>query len=141
MEATSICQSKNMIIELIKQPLFEKIEGACSNIEEALGKGSINLATQTIKDLASWFEDLVWTAYLNSLFQCAKILEWLRMLGSKKAMRFVSYQKVWISLPTGTKIQIRSPFLLRQRLKEAEKNVGRKDEASIYYSLSHGIYS
>ena len=124
MEATSISQSKDMIIELIKQPLFEKIEEACSNIEEALSKGSVNLATQTIKDLSSWFEDLVWTAYLTSLFQCAKILEWLRMLGSKKAMKFVSYQQVWISLPTGTKIQIRSPFFVKAAPKRGRKKRG-----------------
>jgi len=124
MEATSISQSKDMIIELIKQPLFEKIEEACSDIEEALSKGSVNLATQTIKDLSSWFEDLVWTAYLTSLFQCAKILEWLRMLGSKKAMKFVSYQQVWISLPTGTKIQIRSPFFVKAAPKRGRKKRG-----------------
>lgn len=124
MEATSISQSKNMIIELIKQPLFEKIEAACSDVEEALSKGSVNLATQTVKDLSLWFEDLVWTAYLSSLSQCKKILEWLRMLGSKKGMKFVSYQQIWISLPTGTKIQIKSPFFVKAAPKRGRKKRG-----------------
>jgi hypothetical protein len=41
MEATSISQSKDMIIELIKQPLCEKIEEACSNIEATLAQLSL----------------------------------------------------------------------------------------------------
>ena len=53
MEAISITQTKDMIIELITQALFEKIEEACSKIEETFGKGLINLATQTIKNLSS----------------------------------------------------------------------------------------
>ena len=124
MEAISITQTKDMIIDLITQPLFEKIQASCGNIEETLGKGLINLATQTIKELSSWFEDLVWKAYLNSLFQCPTILVWLRMLGGKKGLRFVSYQQIWITLPTGTKVQIRSPFFVKADSKRGKKKSG-----------------
>jgi len=122
MEATS--QTKDMIIELINQALSGKIEETCINIKEALSKGLINLASQNIKDLARWFEDLVWKAYLSSLFQNTTILAWLRILGGKKGLRFVSYQQVWVTLPTGTKIQIRSPFFVKAAPKKGRKKPG-----------------
>jgi len=39
-------------------------------------------------------------------------------------MRFVSYQTIWITLPTGTKIQIRSPFFVKASPKRGRKKRG-----------------
>ena len=124
MEATSITQTKNMIVDLIKQPLSEKIEITGTKIHDALINGDIDFASDTISELSSWFSDLVWEAYLTSLFQTAMILKWLRKLGAKKGMRFVSYQTIWITLPTGTKIQIRSPFFVKASPKRGRKKRG-----------------
>ena len=124
MEATSITQTKNMIIDLIKQPLLEKIDLTGTKIHDALINGAIDSATEAIHELSSWFEDLAWEAYLTSLFQCTMILSWLRELGAKKGMRLVSYQPIWITLPTGTKIQIRSPFFVKASPKRGRKKRG-----------------
>ena len=59
MKATSITQTKNMIIEFIKQPLSEKIEATGTKIQNALINGAIDSASEAIRELSSWFEDLV----------------------------------------------------------------------------------
>ena len=124
MEAISITRSKNMMIELIKQPLSEKIEQTGVQIENFLENGSIHSASEAIRELSSCFEDLIWEGYLTSLFQCEIILSWLRALGAKKGLRLVSYQTIWVTLPTGTKIQIRSPFFVKASPKRGRKKRG-----------------
>ncbi len=99
MEATSITQTKNMIIDQIRQPLSERIECTGAKIHDALINGAIDSASEAIGDLSSWFEDLAWEVYLTSLFQNTMILSWIRKLGAKKGMRLVSYQAIWITLP------------------------------------------
>lgn len=74
MEATSITQTKNMIIDRIKQPLSERIECTGAEIQCALINGAIDAASEAICDLSSWFEDLAWEVYLTSLFQTTVIL-------------------------------------------------------------------
>ncbi|MCP3940940.1 MAG: hypothetical protein GY710_05595 [Desulfobacteraceae bacterium] len=48
MKATSITQTKNMIIELIKQPLSEKSEKAGIKIHDSLINGTIDSASEAI---------------------------------------------------------------------------------------------
>ena len=93
MEAISITQTKNMIIDRIRQTLPEKIDCTGAKIHDVLINGAINSASEAIRDLSSWFENLAWEAYLTSLFQTTMILSWIRKLGAKKGMRLVSYQK------------------------------------------------
>ncbi|WP_321492124.1 hypothetical protein [uncultured Desulfobacter sp.] len=124
MKATSITQTKNMIIDRIKQALPEKIEHTGDKIHDALINGAIDSVSETIRDLSSWFEDLAWEAYLTSLFQTTIILSWIRKLGAKKGMRLASYQTIWVTLPTGTKIQIRSPFFVKASPKKGRKKRG-----------------
>jgi hypothetical protein len=101
MEATSITQTTNTMIELITQSLSEKIKETGSQVHDSLIQGAINTATETIQKLSVWFEDLIWKSYLTSLLQCEIILLWLRSLGAQKGLRFVSYQQIWVTLPTG----------------------------------------
>ncbi|WP_321492129.1 hypothetical protein [uncultured Desulfobacter sp.] len=124
MEAISITQTKSMIIDRIRQPLSEKMECAGVRIYDVLINGAIDSASEAIRDLSSWFEDLVWEVYLTSLFQTTMILSWIRKLGAKKGMRLVSYQKIQVTLPTGTKIQIRSPFFIKASPKKGRKKRG-----------------
>ena len=124
MEATSITEIKNMIIDQIKQALPEEIECMGDKIYDALINGAIDSASEAISDLSSWFEDLAWEAYLTSLFQNTMIRSWIRELGAKKGMRLVSYQTIWITLSTGTKIQIKSPFFTKAAPKRGRKKRG-----------------
>lgn len=124
MEATSITQTKNMIIDQIRQPLSEKIKCTGAKIQDALINGAIDSASEAICDLSSWFEDLAWKVYLTSLFKTTMILSWIRKLGAKKGMRLVSYQTIRVTLSTGTKIQIRSPFFIKASPKRGRKKRG-----------------
>ncbi len=124
MEATSITQTTNTIIELIAQPLFEKINETESEIHESLIHGAIHTATATIRKLCTWIEDLIWESFLCALFKCKIILLWLRNLGAQKGLRFVSYQEIWVTLPTGTKKRIRSPFFVKASPKRGRKKRG-----------------
>ncbi len=124
MKARSITQTKNTMIELIMQQLSEKMEKAGSEIQQSLLSGSIQSATETIRKLSKTFEDLVWESYLTTLFQCKIVLAWLRTLGAQKALRFVSYQPVQITLPTGKRIKIRSPFFVKASPKKGPKKRG-----------------
>jgi hypothetical protein len=90
------------MIELITQSLFEKIKETGSQIHDSLIQGAINTATETIQKLTIRFEDLIWKSYLISLLQCKIILLRLRSLGAQKGLRLVSYQQIWVTLPTGT---------------------------------------
>ena len=67
---------------------------------------------------------MVWEVYLNSLFQCTILLSWLRKLGAKKGMRLISYQAIMITLSTGSKIKIRSPFFVKAPPKRGRKKRG-----------------
>jgi hypothetical protein len=71
---------ENTIIDLITQPLREKIREAGSQIHDALIDGAIHSATQTIRSLSVWFKELIWKLYLTSLLQCKIFLLWLRSL-------------------------------------------------------------
>jgi len=50
MKATGITQTKNMIIELIKQPLSGKIEATGAKIHDALINGAIDSVSEGITD-------------------------------------------------------------------------------------------
>ena len=124
MKAISITQTTNTIIELIRQPLFEKFKETGFHIHDSLTHGAVHTATETIRKLVIWFEDLVWKSYLSSLFQCKTTLSWLRNLGAQKGLRFVSYQEIWVTLPTGTQVQVRSPFFVKASPKRGRKKRG-----------------
>lgn len=49
---------------------------------------------------------------------------WLRNLGAQKDLRLVCYQQIWVTQPTGTKVQIRSPFFVKARPKRGPQNRG-----------------
>lgn len=124
METTSINHIQDTVNGRITQSLFEKIEEAGRQVQDFLIHGDVQTATETIRKLSTWFEDLIWETYLTSLFQCKTILSWLRALGARKALRFVSYQDIQITLPTGTKIEIRSPFFVKAAPKRGRKKRG-----------------
>lgn len=136
METTSITQTTNTIIEHIMQPLSEKINEVVSELHNLLVRGAINKATATMRDLSIWFEDLIWKVYLTSLFQCKTILLWLRTLGARKGLSFVSYQEIWITLPTGTKIRVKSPFFVKASPKRGRKKRGPQNRGEhLFLSL------
>ena len=136
MEATSITQTTNTIIELIAQPLFEKIKEAGSQIHDSLNLGAVHAATETIRQLSTWFENLIWTSYLTSLFKCKITLQWLRGLGAQKGLRFVSYQQIRVMLPTGTKVRVRSPFFVKASPKRGRKKRGPQNRGEhLFLSL------
>ena len=124
MKAISITQSQNMMIDQITQPLLQKINETGAIIGDFLLHGAVQSATESVRELSSWVEDRIWEAYLTALFQCKIILSWLRVLGGQKGLRFTSYQEIRISLPTGTKIKIRSPFFVKAAPKRGRKKSG-----------------
>jgi hypothetical protein len=124
MKARSITQTKNTMIELTMQHVSEEIEIVGSKIQESLLCGSLQSATEVIRKLSKSLEEIVWESYLTTVFQCKIVLAWLRSLGAQKALRFVSYQKVKITLPTGKKVQIRSPFFVKASPKKGRKKRG-----------------
>lgn len=136
MKATSITQATNTMVELITQSLSEKIKETETHIHESLINGSIHTATQKIRKLSVWFEELIWKSFLTSLLQCDIILLWLRSLGARKGMRLVSYQQIWVTLPTGTKIQIKSPFFVKASAKRGRKKRGPQNRGEhLFLSL------
>ncbi len=64
MKATSITQATNTMVELITQSLSEKIKETETHIHESLINGSIHTATQKIRKLSVWFEELIWKSFL-----------------------------------------------------------------------------
>jgi hypothetical protein len=130
MAATNIARTKETIVESATQPVLEKIGEAERQIMDSLMDGEIDAATEVVRDLSAWFADKIWTAYLTSLFQCREILSWLRALGARKALRFVSYREISITLPTGTKIRVRSPFFVKAAPKRGRKKRGPQNRGA-----------
>lgn len=124
MEATSITHIQDTLIELITQESSTKIAKAGAEVQSFLNCGDIQGATNTIRDLANSLEDLVWSSYLKMVFECKILLAGLRELGARKGLRFVSYQEIAITLPTGHKCRIRSPFFVKARSKRGRKKKG-----------------
>ena len=84
MKAISITQIEDTLIESIMQDLSEEIEIAGSEVQKALLCGCIISATETIRELATSLEDLVWDSYLKTVFECKRLLVYLRQLVDKK---------------------------------------------------------
>lgn len=124
MEATSVTRAQDRIFEFATQALREKMEEAGRQICDSPADGAVHAATEVARDLSTWFEDAIWKAYLTFLFQCETVLSWLRGLGARKALRLVSYRETWITLPTGTKIQVRSPFFVKAAPRRGRKKRG-----------------
>lgn len=57
-----------------KQALHEKMEEAGRQIYDSLADGAVHAATEVARNLSTWFEETIWTAYLTCLFQCREIL-------------------------------------------------------------------
>ena len=74
MEATSITRRQDGIFELATQALHEKMEEAGRQIYDSLADGAVHAATEVARNLSTWFEETIWTAYLTYLFQCREIL-------------------------------------------------------------------
>ena len=141
MEATSLTQTTNTIIEFITQSLSEKIMETGTQIHESLIHGAVHTAIGTIRKLSVWFEDLIWRSFITSLLQCDTILFWLRSLGARKGLRFVSYQQIWVTLPTGTKIMIKSPFFVKATPKRGRKKRGPQNRGEhLFLSLMGFIH-
>jgi hypothetical protein len=124
MKARSITQPKDTMIEFIMQGLSEKLEAAGSQIEDFVLSGDISSATETLRNFTTDLEDLAWQSYLTTLFNCKMLLQSLRILGGKKGLRFVSYQEIQITLPSGTKTKIKSPFFVKASPKRGRKKRG-----------------
>ena len=136
MKAISITQIEDTLIESIMQDLSEEIETAGSEVQKALLCGCIISATETIRELATSLEDLVWDSYLKTVFECKMLLVYLRQLGGQKGLRFVAYQDIEILLPTGRRLQIRSPFFVKAAPKRGRKKRGPQNRGEhLLFSL------
>jgi len=124
MEATSVTRNQFRIFEFATQALHEKMEEGERQISDCLADGAVHAATEAARNLSAWFEDAIWTAYFTHLFQRQEILSWLRALGARKALRFVCYREISITLPTGRKIRVRSPFFVKAAPKRGRKKRG-----------------
>lgn len=110
--------------EEIHKILSEKLQAVSQEAEVLLREGHFLEASERLRTLEQEISDLCWESLLSELFQDVDFLHQLRELGARKGMRFVSNQLVTLILPSGNRIEIKSPFFVKASPKKGRQKRG-----------------
>ncbi|MCG8688763.1 MAG: hypothetical protein MI892_28085 [Desulfobacterales bacterium] len=78
------------------------------------------IITETCKQIT----DAIWQSVLTLILDNKVFLNTLRLIAGRHAMRLVSYQTITVTLPTGTRCRVRSPFFIKARPRRGRKKKG-----------------
>lgn len=110
--------------EKINKIISEKLQEVNQEAEILLREGRFLAASERLRNLEQEISDLCWENLLKEVLSDAEFLQRLRELGARKGMRFVSYQPIQIILPTGSRVEIKSPFFVKASPKRGRKKRG-----------------
>lgn len=110
--------------EEISKVISEKLQEVSQEAEILLREGRFLEASERLRMLEQEISDLCWESLLQEVFSDANFLQKLRELGARKGMRLVSYQPIEIILPSGNRIEIKSPFFVKASPKKGRKKKG-----------------
>ena len=96
----------------INKTISEKLQALSQEAVILLHAGKFLEASKCLKNLEQEISDLCWENLLKEVLSDAGFLRRLRNLGARQGMRFVSYQRIQIILPSGSRVEIR-PTLSR----------------------------
>jgi len=116
--------------ENINELISGEINNLSDNIEDLMQKGQIGSIMEEIEQTTKKMQDMVWLVFIQQILISPDFLKALRKLGGTKALRFVSYQIIYITLPTGTKVQVISPFFVKAKPKRGPKKRGPQNRGS-----------
>ncbi len=117
-------------IDNIYELIPNEINSLSKDITNLMQNGEISSVLEQIDQAAKKMQDMVWIVFIRQILSSTSFPEALRRLGGTKALRFVSYQKIYITLPTGTKVQVISPFFVRAKPKRGRKKRGPQNRGA-----------
>ena len=118
-------------IDLDRQDIVINIEEVISTFKkEVLSLDSILDFPMILHEKCKQIVDSIWKYFLSLLLENKTFLMMLRIIGGQKGMRCVSYQVITITLPTGTKCCIRSPFFIKVKKRRGPKKRGPQNRGS-----------
>ncbi len=117
-------------IDNIDELISGDISSLSETITDLMKKGKIGSVMEEIEKTTKRMQDMVWLAFIQQILSSHSFLDALRRFGGTKALRFVSYQKIYITLPTGTKVQVISPFFVKAKPKRGRKKRGPQNRGT-----------
>ncbi len=113
MKRLAIIELDTTDFDTLNQQINDKIWQTAAEIQCALSGGDLLTAKEAVDALNKQIQDKVRETCFIALFQNPVPPACLRKPGGRKALRFVSYQLIWITPPTGTAIWIYSLFFVK----------------------------
>lgn len=121
----AIADLKYISVPSLAQDLVETIETIIGdNHEDFLCLNYISKAQATIAEKCKQITDAIWQYFLSLILENKRFLATLRLVAGQQAMRFVSYQTITVTLPTGTRCRVRSPFFIKAKPRRGRKKRG-----------------
>ena len=112
---------KGTLLTKLKQLISEEIAGTPQLVGDILDQSSsISIYTQ-VNAIIQEISDHLWSEYLKTVLTNPLFLYYIRMLGAKMALKLEGYRLVSITLPSGTKIKVKSPFFTHAQKKKTEE--------------------
>ena len=117
-------------IDNIEELISSEIRSLSETISSMMQKGKISSVMGELELTTKRIQDMVWLVYIQQILSSPDFLDALRRFGGTKALRFVSYQKIYITLPTGTKVLVISPFFVKAKPKRGRKKRGPQNRGT-----------
>ncbi len=93
-------------------------------IQALLNEGDFLAMSEAITTLTRSLTDRVWETTFHLILDNRDFLKRLRKWGQTQGWQFVSYQRITIILPTGTRVTVTSPFFVKMKPRRGRKKRG-----------------
>ncbi len=132
---------KGTLLTKLKQLISEEIAGTPQLVGDILDQSSsISIYTQ-VNAIIQEISDHLWSEYLKTVLTNPLFLYYIRMLGAKMALKLEGYRLVSITLPSGTKIKVKSPFFTHAQKKKRKKSGSNSTRLGSHLALDIVGYS
>lgn len=112
------------LIAQLTTHLSTTIQEVFQQVQELLTTGDFLALCEVVTSLTRTLADRLWETTLSLILQDQVFLKRLRSWGSSCGWQFVSYQRITVILPSGTRLKITSPFFVKMKPRRGRKKRG-----------------
>jgi hypothetical protein len=118
------------LIEQLTTQLSLLLQETFQQTQNLLSQGDFLAISTAIMTLTRTLTDRLWETTLQLILTDQVFLKRLRSWGSTQGWQFVSYQRITIILPTGTRLRVTSPFFVKMKPRRGRKRRGPQGRGS-----------
>jgi len=112
------------LIAQLNTQLSTMIHEVFQQVQELLATGDFLAICEAVTSLTRTLTDRLWETTLSLILHDQIFLKRLRSWGSQCGWQFVSYQRITVILPSGTRLKITSPFFVKMKPRRGRKKRG-----------------